>query len=71
VFTGRFVAADEALQMGLVDEVVAPDEVYAAARTWASQFTRGATRALAAAKAETSRPSFITEATLLRAMRST
>ncbi|WP_416061329.1 enoyl-CoA hydratase/isomerase family protein [Rhodococcus indonesiensis] len=51
VFTGRFVGADEAQQMGLVDEVVAPDEVYAAARTWASQFTRGATRALAAAKA--------------------
>ncbi|MGV9949563.1 enoyl-CoA hydratase-related protein [Rhodococcus aetherivorans] len=51
VFTGRFVGAAEALQMGLVDEVVAPDEVYNAARAWASQFSRGATRALAAAKA--------------------
>ncbi|MCK0090987.1 enoyl-CoA hydratase/isomerase family protein [Rhodococcus sp. HNM0563] len=51
VFTGRFVGADEALSMGLVDEVVAPDAVYDAARTWAAQFTKGAGRALAAAKA--------------------
>ncbi|MCQ4119228.1 enoyl-CoA hydratase/isomerase family protein [Rhodococcus tibetensis] len=51
VFTGRFVNADEALAIGLVDEVVAPDEVYETARRWASQFTKGAGRALAAAKA--------------------
>ncbi|MEE2057655.1 enoyl-CoA hydratase-related protein [Rhodococcus artemisiae] len=51
VFTGRFVGADEAKSIGLVDEVVAPDAVYDAARTWASQFTKGAGRALAAAKA--------------------
>ncbi|MFD4366442.1 enoyl-CoA hydratase/isomerase family protein [Rhodococcus sp. NPDC058521] len=51
VFTGRFVGADEALQIGLVDEVVAPDDVYDAARKWASQFTGAAGRALAAAKA--------------------
>lgn len=51
VFTGRFVDAKESLEIGLVDEVVAPDEVYLAARRWASQFTGGATRALAAAKA--------------------
>jgi enoyl-CoA hydratase len=51
VFTGRFVGTDEALAIGLVDEVVAPDAVYDAARTWASQFTKGAGRALAAAKA--------------------
>ncbi|MEK8072073.1 enoyl-CoA hydratase/isomerase family protein [Rhodococcoides navarretei] len=51
VFTGRFVGAEEALRIGLVDEVVAPDEVYNAARAWAMQFTTGASRALAAAKA--------------------
>ncbi|AVM01271.1 enoyl-CoA hydratase [Gordonia iterans] len=51
VFTGRFVGAEEALQIGLVDEVVAPDEVYNAALTWASRFTGGASAAIAAAKA--------------------
>ncbi|HVK23460.1 MAG TPA: enoyl-CoA hydratase/isomerase family protein [Actinokineospora sp.] len=51
VYTGRFVKADEALVLGMVDEVVAPDDVYEAAKRWASQFTRGASRALAAAKA--------------------
>ena len=51
IYTGRFVKADEALRIGLVDEVVAPDEVYAAARRWAEQFVAGPARALAAAKA--------------------
>ncbi|MFF0816369.1 enoyl-CoA hydratase/isomerase family protein [Rhodococcus sp. NPDC003318] len=51
VFTGRFVGAEEALAIGLVDEMVAPDEVYNAARAWASKFVGGASRALAAAKA--------------------
>jgi enoyl-CoA hydratase/carnithine racemase len=51
VYTGRFVGAEEALAIGMVDEVVAPDDVYEAARKWASQFTGGAARALAAAKA--------------------
>ncbi len=57
VFTGRFVGgADEALAIGLVDEVVAPDDVYTAARTWASQFVGGgASRALAAAKEPSTR----------------
>lgn len=51
VFTGRYVGADEALTIGLADEVVAPDDVYSAARTWAGQFTAGPAVALAAAKA--------------------
>jgi enoyl-CoA hydratase len=51
VYTGRFVEADEALTLGLVDEVVAPDDVYTAALRWARQFTDGPARALAAAKA--------------------
>lgn len=50
VFTGRFVGADEALQMGLVDQVVAPDDVYDEALKWAGQFANGASAALAAAK---------------------
>lgn len=50
IYTGRFVPADEALAIGMVDEVVAPDEVYGAARRWAAQFVSGPARALAAAK---------------------
>jgi enoyl-CoA hydratase len=51
VYTGRFVGAEEALRTGMVDEVVPPDDVYAAARRWAEQFVDGPARALAAAKA--------------------
>jgi enoyl-CoA hydratase/carnithine racemase len=51
IYTGRFVGAEEALRIGMVDEVVAPDDVYPAAQRWAGQFTHAAARALAAAKA--------------------
>ncbi|OZM81837.1 enoyl-CoA hydratase/isomerase family protein [Pseudonocardia sp. MH-G8] len=50
IYTGRMVKAQEALEIGLVDEVVPADEVYAAARRWAEQFVNGPAVALAAAK---------------------
>ena len=51
IFTGRFVKADEALAIGLVDRVVpAPTEVYDEAVAWAEQFAGAATYALRAAK---------------------
>src|SRR4051812_49656417 len=50
IFTGRFVKADEALAIGLVDRVVAADQVYAEALDWAGQFRGAATYALRAAK---------------------
>jgi enoyl-CoA hydratase/carnithine racemase len=50
IFTGRFVKADEALAIGLVDKVVAADQVYAEAVAWAKQFTAAAAYALRAAK---------------------
>lgn len=49
-FTGRHVRADEALAMGLVDRVVAPDDVYTESLAWASRFAQGPALALAAAK---------------------
>lgn len=50
IFTGRFVKADEALALGMVDQVVAPEEVYAAALAWAGQFSEAASLAIRAAK---------------------
>jgi enoyl-CoA hydratase len=51
IYTGRFVAADEALRIGLVDRVVAPADVYPTALEWAAQLAKGPALALAAAKA--------------------
>ena len=50
IFTGRFVKADEALAIGLVDRLVPKDQVYAAALEWAGQFRNAAAYALRAAK---------------------
>jgi enoyl-CoA hydratase/carnithine racemase len=50
IYTGRFVAAEEALAIGLVDAVVAPDDVYTAAVEMASRYARGPAFALRAAK---------------------
>lgn len=50
IYTGRFVSAEEALGMGLVDAVFPADQVYTQAVTWAQQFVGGAALALRAAK---------------------
>lgn len=49
-FTGRHVRAEEALAIGLVDRVVAPDEVYDSAIGYARQFSEGPAYALRAIK---------------------
>jgi len=51
VFSGRFVGAEEALALGLIDDMVAPDDVYDAAAAWARRFLDSPPHALAAAKA--------------------
>jgi enoyl-CoA hydratase len=51
VFSGRFVDAKEALALGLIDEMVAPDGVYDAALAWAKRFADYPPQVLAAAKA--------------------
>ena len=50
IFSGRFVPAPEALSIGLVDEVVAPDDVYAAARRRVQSYVGGPAYAIRAAK---------------------
>jgi enoyl-CoA hydratase/carnithine racemase len=50
IFTGRFVKAEEALAIGMVDRVVPADQVYDEALAWARQFSGAAALALRAAK---------------------
>lgn len=50
IFTGRMVEAEEALRIGLADEVVPDDQVQDRAREWAAQFVGGPRLALRAAK---------------------
>jgi enoyl-CoA hydratase/carnithine racemase len=50
IMTGRFVEADEALAIGLVDRVVPAGEVYETAVAYASKFVNGPAMALRAAK---------------------
>ncbi|HKV19618.1 MAG TPA: enoyl-CoA hydratase [Mycobacterium sp.] len=51
VFTGRFVDTKEALALGLIDQMVAPDGVYDAAMAWAERLVAHPPQVLAAAKA--------------------
>jgi enoyl-CoA hydratase/carnithine racemase len=51
IYTGRFVDAQEALELGLVDAVVPAGQVYETARQMAAKFARGPALALGAAKA--------------------
>jgi enoyl-CoA hydratase len=51
VYSGRFFDAEEALALGVIDDMVAPDDVYDAAVAWAGRFVDGPSDALAAAKA--------------------
>jgi len=51
IFTGRFVDAQEALAIGLVDQLHPAAEVYDRAVAWASQYVGGPALALRAAKA--------------------
>ena len=50
VFSGRFIDAKEALALGMIDEMVAPDTVYDVAVAWAKRFTDYSPQVLAAAK---------------------
>jgi enoyl-CoA hydratase/carnithine racemase len=50
IFTGRFVKADEALALGMVDKVLPAERVYDEALAWAGQFAASASYALRAAK---------------------
>ena len=50
-FSGRFVGAREALALGLVDEMVAPDNVYDTAVAWAGRYASAPAEAVAGIKA--------------------
>ncbi len=49
-FSGRFVEHEEAKSVGLVDEVVAPDDVYDSAITWAKRMADASAATVGAVK---------------------
>lgn len=50
IFTGRRVAAAEALAIGMIDRVTSADALVADARAWAAELSQGSPAALALAK---------------------
>jgi enoyl-CoA hydratase len=62
VYSGRFVGAEEALTLELVDELVAPDGVYDAALTWARRHAEAPAHVLAGAKAMINAAGTVTDA---------
>jgi len=50
IFTGRRVAPDEALRIGMIDRIAAPETLLAQARAWAAELSRGSPAALALGK---------------------
>lgn len=55
IYSGRFIDADEAAAIGLVDQIHPADEVYERAVDWAKQFVGGPALALRAAKSAVDR----------------
>ncbi len=51
IFTGRKVEPAEALSLGMIDRITAPDRLLEDARAWATELSRGSPAALALAKA--------------------
>src|SRR5208337_5272569 len=47
IFTGRRVDPDEALRIGMIDRVTAPEALLAEARGWAAELSHGSAAALA------------------------
>ncbi|MBV7486614.1 enoyl-CoA hydratase/isomerase family protein [Bordetella sp. BOR01] len=52
IFSGRRVAADEALAIGMIDRVAAPEALLVQARAWAAELSHGSAAALALAKTQ-------------------
>jgi enoyl-CoA hydratase/carnithine racemase len=50
IFSGRTVAADEALRLGIADRLAAPESLLAAARAWAAELAQGGAEAVALSK---------------------
>lgn len=50
IFSGRHVAADEALRLGIADRVSSPEDLLCDAQAWASELSKGSRTALALGK---------------------